>query len=191
MSIQQIDVGIVFRPLETGRTSSGSSMRAIGHGPPNDPGSVKNRAFSHWILIFSTSSGSLQVELDNQYGTIVSQVRAFPHKIRAHNFAQYTGTFEDIRYLSDNHPMNGDTYSKTKNNCQHWAAHFLNSLRSYGDNYPPRNFRVTNYAVYEIILSVWKVTNMFKSRYGNVRTSYTKVFTSALRDYAKRFLKFW
>ncbi|KAG8814641.1 hypothetical protein FRC18_001883 [Serendipita sp. 400] len=133
MPQQEYDVGLALYKLDA------STSGKVAHSTQ----SLSRAAWSHWALIFSRKGRSIRVELSPQLfsapGMFVVKTpgpekQQITYTISEHNYidAYYFGTYfgdeYDLRRVARDHSMNGQVYSKTSNNCQHWAARYLDSL---------------------------------------------------------------
>ncbi|KAG8809520.1 hypothetical protein FRC18_004512 [Serendipita sp. 400] len=173
MKPESFDVGIVYRPLESSNASYPNNWYTRDWDR-------KIAKFSHWALVFRSSkrSKSLQVELIPREKRVTYRIKDFTGgQFQVHFFGIYSGDLSGIYKLAEEHSMNGDKYSKSENNCQHWVARLVDKLKP---------FSITSQTIYDDILCV-----MGKSKFldisvvYNVPLSYRKAIGSVVKRRAQ------
>ncbi|KAG8840707.1 hypothetical protein FRB91_005747, partial [Serendipita sp. 411] len=167
------DVGIVYRPLESSNASYPSNWYTRNWDR-------KIAKFSHWALVFLPRKGSksLQVELVPREKRVTYRIRNFTGgQFQVHLFGTYSGDLPGIYKLAEEHSMNGDKYSKSENNCQHWVARLVDNLKP---------FRITSQTIYDDITCViGKAKFLDVSVVYNVPLSYRKAIGSVVKRRAQ------
>ncbi|KAG8753724.1 hypothetical protein FRC14_005780 [Serendipita sp. 396] len=141
--MQTFKIGIYFRTLEPNGVPQQRVLLPVRYA-----------STSHWILIFTAGGESRSFELHDQSGTITYIKKRHPYEVPAHYFGEYTGRLADLDQLAQYHPMNGQKYSKWINNCQHWAAHYLDILARFVKNTPHQSISITKRDTLKVIASV-------------------------------------
>ncbi|KAG8817968.1 hypothetical protein FRC19_010973 [Serendipita sp. 401] len=173
MAFETFRIGICFQGLELSKPSSMTTQ------VPHSAGDINNSASTHWILVFSNGYTSRWVELQNMKGTVIPSIKDAPYELPAWYFGTYQGSADDIAHVALEHPMNGEKYSKSVNNCHHWVAIYLSHLSSFAGYYPPRYFHIadgymTGLIFRTVVLSwdgVWnRLNNVLSSAMGVVKS---------------------
>ncbi|KAK6535597.1 hypothetical protein TWF694_002052 [Orbilia ellipsospora] len=116
----------------------------------------------HWALVFNyksrESSYSIQMELERAIDgdTLLFPVRVYKRRSALH-LGVFTGSWDDIMDLRRSHPMWGTEYSPGSNNCQHWVARMLISMRDFADSTRNRSFTIVDHTRYDRILDVLEI----------------------------------